>query len=229
VKATKYTKEELEKAIKGSTSMRQAMIKLGIKCYGGNYKTIKRYIKEFNLDTSHFLGKGSNKGRKFTQRIKPIESYLVLSEKSTISSSDLKRRLINENIFEHKCYQCDNTEWNGELVPIDLHHIDGNHHNNELENLIILCPNCHRQRHNENKRHKCECGKIINHDCKRCKKCHLEFYKDQISHKNRRVKERSRLNTLYKDVEELGYCGTGRKYGVSDNTIRKWIRTYETL
>lgn len=59
------------------------------------------------------------------------------------STSHLHNKLIKEGIKEYKCEKCGNSEWFGQRLPIELHHIDGNHNNNRLENLIFLCPNCH--------------------------------------------------------------------------------------
>lgn len=57
----------------------------------------------------------------------------------------LHQRLIKEGVKEAKCEICDNTEWCGKPIPLQLDHIDGNSHNHVLENLRIICPNCHAQ------------------------------------------------------------------------------------
>ena len=57
----------------------------------------------------------------------------------------LKIRLLEENIKEHKCECCGLTKWNGLDIPLELHHKDGNRHNHNLENIQLLCPNCHAQ------------------------------------------------------------------------------------
>ena len=138
----KYTEQEFINAVKSSFSIRQVLDKLNLKQAGGNYKTIKRGIKRLNLDTSHFKGQGWNKGKTFSPK-RDIQEYL--SNKITIQSNRLKKRLIKEGYFEHKCYQCNLKTWNGKPIPIELEHIDGNHANNNLDNLTILCPNCHAQ------------------------------------------------------------------------------------
>ena len=86
-----------------------------------------------------------NKGKKFPPR-RPIEDYL--SNKQIIQSNKLKQRLIKEKILEHKCHNCNNTQWLDKPIPIELHHIDGNGSNNNLSNLQLLCPNCHAQTDN---------------------------------------------------------------------------------
>lgn len=57
----------------------------------------------------------------------------------------LKKRLIKEGIKENKCDICNIIEWNGKLLYMQLDHIDGNSHNHRLENLRMICPNCHSQ------------------------------------------------------------------------------------
>ena len=138
----KYTKDELIEAVKVSKSIRQVLILLNVSPHGGNYRVINNYIKKLNLDTSHFTGQLWNKGRT-TGPKRPISDYL--SNKYSITSHKLRKRLISEGFFEHKCYHCNNSTWNNKLIPLELEHKDGNHHNNELDNLTLLCPNCHAQ------------------------------------------------------------------------------------
>lgn len=142
MKYKKYTDEQFIEAVAKSTSIRQVLQKLGLSPQGGNYGTARRSVERLNLDTSHFTGQASNKGRKFGPK-RPIEDYI--SNKHSIQSYKLRKRLIEENYFEAKCYQCGITEWNGQPAPLELEHIDGNHFNNNVDNLTILCPNCHAQ------------------------------------------------------------------------------------
>jgi hypothetical protein len=136
----KYTKELLEQICRDSFSYRQCLNKLQLKEAGGNYACLKKRIEDYNIDISHFHHKAWNKGKKVGPK-RSIEDYL--SNKYTIKSYSLKKRLISENIFEHKCYNCNSTTWLKKQIPLELHHIDGNHLNNNLENLSLLCPNCH--------------------------------------------------------------------------------------
>lgn len=135
----KYTKEWLEELCKNSVSYAEVLQKAGRKLGGGNQKVLRDKIALFEIDISHFTGQShaKNQGR----RARPIEDYLNNSVQ--ITSHRLRLRLLEENIFEQKCYSCENTEWQGKPIPLELHHIDGNNKNNNLENLTILCPNCH--------------------------------------------------------------------------------------
>ena len=136
----KYTKEEFIKAVETSTSIRQTIMKLGNIPAGGNYASFHNFVQKHSIDTSHFLGQGSNKGKYFGPK-RPIEDYL--SNKHTIQSHKLKNRLLKEGMFDKKCYSCNRTTWNDKPIPLELEHIDGNHKNNNLDNLTLLCPNCH--------------------------------------------------------------------------------------
>lgn len=137
-----YTDEDFIKAVKESGSLRQVLQKLNLKEAGGNYQCAKDRIKNLNLDTSHFHGMAWNKGKKLPPKLS-IDNYLV--EGKLVQSHKLKIRLIAEGIKEHKCEICGITEWNGKSAPIELDHIDGNRYNNTINNLRILCPNCHAQ------------------------------------------------------------------------------------
>lgn len=138
----KYTKEQLIEAVKSSTSIRQVLLILNVSPHGGNYRVINNYIEKLQLDTSHFTGQGWNRGQNFGPK-RPISDYL--SNNFFITSHKLRKRLISEGYFEHKCYCCNNTKWNNQPIPLELEHKDGNHHNNNLDNLTLLCPNCHAQ------------------------------------------------------------------------------------
>jgi 5-methylcytosine-specific restriction endonuclease McrA len=136
----KYSVDDLKNAIKDSRSIRQVLDKLGIVPAGGNYQTVKRRIAKYSIDTSHFGGQAWNKGRIIGPK-RPVSFYLT--KNSVVQSFKLKKRLISENIFEHKCSSCNKTKWLKCPMPLELHHIDGDHDNNELSNLTLLCPNCH--------------------------------------------------------------------------------------
>ena len=138
----KYTIQQLQDACKTSYSYRNVMKQLGIKEAGGNYKTIKNKIKANNIDITHFTGRGWNKELKF-KPTKPKQLSEILIANSNYQSHRLRLRLIKENYFEHKCYNCNLTQWCDQPIPLELEHIDGDHSNNQIENLTLLCPNCH--------------------------------------------------------------------------------------
>ena len=139
----RWSKEMLEKAIRTSTSVRQVIAKLGLIEAGGNYEQTKKFIELWKLDTSHFRGKAWNKG--MTGIGKPIYSLKeVLIENSFYQSYKLKKRLFEERIKKPKCELCSWAKKTSDgRLPLELDHVNGNRRDNRLDNLRILCPNCH--------------------------------------------------------------------------------------
>jgi Zn finger protein HypA/HybF involved in hydrogenase expression len=137
----KYSKEWLEPIVLSSQTWADVCRKLEIKPATGAQTHIKRVAIKFNIDFSHFLGNKVNKGKKFPHLQQPIENYL--NNTASISSSKLRNKLIAIGLKEYRCELCSGTEWFGHTMPLELDHKDSNHQNNNLENLQIICPNCH--------------------------------------------------------------------------------------
>lgn len=140
----KRTKEEYELAAKSAFSIAQMCRNLGVKPVGGNYRVVKNAIQEYNIDTRHFTGQGWNKGLIFKPN-NPIPLEDILVKNSTYQSYKLKNRLLKSGLKEHRCENCKRTEWEGSPIPLELHHINGDNTDNRIENIEILCPNCHAQ------------------------------------------------------------------------------------
>lgn len=136
----KYTEQTFIEAVASSTSIRQVLNKLQLAQAGGNYQSAKNHIENLGLDTSHFIGQGWSKGRTLQPK-RPIQDYL--SNKHGTSSHALRLRLIKEGYFKPSCNKCGLDKWLGKPIPLELEHKDGNHKNNQLTNLELLCPNCH--------------------------------------------------------------------------------------
>ena len=139
----KWKIPDLKKAARESFSIRQVLNKLGLRPAGGNYVQIDKYLKQYKIDTSHFKGRGWNKGLigigKPRTRLED-----VLSSDSDYQSFKLKKRLFAEKIKFPRCEQCGWAKKSPDgRIPLELDHINGNRHDNRLGNLRILCPNCH--------------------------------------------------------------------------------------
>lgn len=136
----KYEVATIITYVKNSISYAGVLEKLGIKPSGGNYKTLKEFLKHHNIDFSHFKHQGHNKDKIYGSK-RPVEYYL--KNNTTIGSCRLKNRLLKENILDYKCSSCQLKTWLCKPIPLELDHIDGNNTNNSIENLRLLCPNCH--------------------------------------------------------------------------------------
>ncbi len=143
MKPRKWTEENLKEAARDSTSIRQVLKKIGLKEAGGNYSQISKYLNEFKIDITHFKGKGWSKGLIGVGRpVFTLEEILITG--STFQSYKLKKRLYKTGLKKEKCEECGWAK-NSEdgRIPLELDHINGVSNDNRIENLRILCPNCH--------------------------------------------------------------------------------------
>lgn len=146
-KRNNYPLKELKEALESSRSVRQALIKVGLKPAGANYATIYKIIAEMNIDITHMTGQGWNKGdimglSKLNTR--PLDEILV--ENSTYTNTNqIRKRLVSASLKEYACENCGLEQWNGQKISLELNHINGDRFDHRLENLQLLCPNCHAQ------------------------------------------------------------------------------------
>lgn len=222
--SSSFSKEDIENIVRESNSIKECLQKMERPCGAGNYRTFYRLQRLYDLDTSHFVQtKDKNEG-----------VYIPLSEyknkQTCIKGSVLIKKLVNEGYKEYRCEKCGITEWNGEKIALQVHHIDGDHYNNDIDNLMVLCPNCHSQTDSfcgrgvkkKKKEKTCkECGNVISKRNKSgiCAKC-----KRKKGKKTARVEKEWLLNELKN--EHGNFSLVGRKLSVSDNAIRKWCRKY---
>lgn len=226
----KYSKENLEKIVKQANCIKDVLEKMNLKRAGGNYKAFHKYIETYEIDISHFKERENiyqrTLGIYVKENKKPLSEILIIN--SDYNRSHLKERLYKERLKKRFCEECGQGElWRGKKMSLILDHKNGVNNDNRLENLRILCPNC-------NATLETHCGK--NNKKFLLKK---EIYKNKNKKEINGVDGRQRaaiekrkftrpsLEQLQREVSEIGYSATGRKYGVSDNSIRKWIKTYE--
>lgn len=139
----KWTEKELRHATTTSTSIRQILRKLKLKEAGGNYTQIKKYLDHYKIKTCHLKGKGWSKGLRGIGKPRiPLE--LILVKGSTYQSYKLKKRLFAAKLKKVECEKCGWSKCSIDgRIPLELDHINGDSKDNRLENLRILCPNCH--------------------------------------------------------------------------------------
>lgn len=131
----KRTEKEVIDACKNSMSMSEAARRLQIK-----YDTLKKYAIDLGVWNPNQSGKGISKKQYSTEDI--------ISGKVKIKSRELLKRLTTEGYKLYFCECCGIDNWKGYPITLELHHLDGNRYNNSLDNLQILCPNCHSQTDN---------------------------------------------------------------------------------
>jgi len=139
----KYTDTELATIVQESKSWAEVCRKIGAKPATGSQTYIKSRAVKAGIDFSHFTGRAWNKGTRQPSK-RELNYYLVL-DGPFVRSNYLKERLIKDGVKVHRCEECGLTEWQGKPIPIELDHINGVHNDNRLNNLRILCPNCHAQ------------------------------------------------------------------------------------
>jgi Zn finger protein HypA/HybF involved in hydrogenase expression len=145
VSRTRWSDDQLRESVPVSLSMAQLLSLLGLSPTGaGNRITVKRKIDDLGLDISHWQGQ-----RWVGKRgdIHPSSMSLndVLVEGSRYSTSALRKRLIKLGLKEEKCEECSLSEWRGLPIALELDHINGVSNDHRIDNLRMLCPNCHAQ------------------------------------------------------------------------------------
>jgi len=172
----KETNEEIIKAIKECLCRSDICRKFGWCIGGGSYKKINALIKQYNLDISHFQINKSHLLIKYpkVEKICPVcnKSFITQigkKDEKTVCSKSCSNTLFRSGpnngnwkpdeergrqtryyrqFFDDSDLVCRRCQYNEFGCAIDIHHIDENRHNNEKENLIPLCSNCHRGLHN---------------------------------------------------------------------------------
>lgn len=81
--------------------------------------------------------------QKSTESIRDKCAQAVFVENSKATNDTVRTLLFKHYGVEHKCQNCSITEWQGVKIPLELDHINGKSRDNRLENLRLLCPNCH--------------------------------------------------------------------------------------
>jgi len=248
-------KEEIQKIIDSSYGFQEILRKLNLRLSGSTAKMVKDRISIGNLSVEKMklnkrLGQPNNK---------KIDLKDILIENSTYNRGNLKKRLIKDGVLKNECCICNQeNKWNNRDLVMILDHINGTYNDNRIENLRLICPNCNSQTdtfggRNQKKQKKCidcgvevmralrcrkcydilkfrlvekfciDCGNKITMRAERCQKC------SSIKSGNRKILERPSKEDLQNMINTMTWVAIGEKYGVSDNSIRKWARSYELI
>lgn len=218
MKKFEWNLEEIKKHVKSSTSFTEVLRKLNIPVQGNNSTTLKNILNKNNINYSHFTGRAK------IYKIDSVNIEIYLNNIKPIKTHALKKKLLKENLIENKCAICGLHSWLNKPLVLQLHHIDGNNNNNNLNNLQLLCPNCHSQTDNycgnanKNKtKYYCpECGREINKGSARCSVC--------APYKRRKMPNITSTQLLNDFRELKSFIQVGKKYDVSDNSIKKWCK-----
>jgi hypothetical protein len=240
----RFSEEQLRGAIAASYNWAETLRRLGYRSAGGNWKTLQKYTALWNISTEHFDPDRAR--REGLQRarggVTPLADVLVRD--SNYSRGCLKRRLLAEGVKARRCEVCGQGEiWRGRRMALILDHINGVPNDHRLENLRILCPNCAATLETH-----CARKNRLAPMPRECDRCGATFWPNRRTQRycssrcgqrwDRRAlrgvpkvatrkAERPPYLLLIAEIEQDGYVAVGRKYGVSDNAIRKWVRFYE--
>lgn len=223
----KWDEVILRDIISNSFSKKEVLSKMGITT-PGYHRVLNRYINLYGIDISHFKYPTKERHRKMSLSD-------ILKENSTYSRAALKKRLFKEHLKENVCELCGQGEtWNGKKMSLILDHINGVYNDNRIENLRMVCPNC-------NATLDTHCGKnkarIIREKklIEKKEKERSEYSNDTFTDAQiygmirRRKKTRPEYAVLIDEISKYGYSETGRRHGVSDNSIRKWEKFYKNI
>lgn len=203
---------------------------------GMKYSTLKSNLTKLKIDIK------TNQNRKGLEHKECRVSCIEYLKKPNVQGRIVLKKMIEEGIKEYRCEKCKREEYEGEKIPLELHHINGNHYDNRLENLMLVCPNCHsilhremlNQKKNTNKTKICGSKIIETRICEnpKCKKefetqkrkqrfCSQECYK---SFEREHIPPKENLLDLFKETKS--FVGVGKGFSVSDNTVKKWFKHY---
>jgi hypothetical protein len=143
MKNRSWSKDDLILAVKNAKSIRQVLVQLKLRLAGGNYTQVKKYLEIYKIDSRHFTGQAWNKGMTGIGKPRIILKDILVRD-SYYQSYKLKKRLFAEKIKPMHCEECGwHKKTESGRLPLELDHINGDSRDNRLENLRVLCPNCH--------------------------------------------------------------------------------------
>jgi len=221
-----YDEQLIKKYIEESITIADVLRKLNLDPRGRNYKIVNNVIKKFGLDSSHFLGKSHCKNKKQ----KSISWTEVLIENSPITlGTKRKKRMIKEGLLQPYCYICKMHSWLNNPISLQLDHINGINTDHRIDNLRLLCPNCHSQTDTfagrnikKTKKHIkniCQCGEEKHFQSQLCLKC---FNKQKLDKLTKIIWPNN--DDLIDMIKKSNMLHTSKQLGVSSNAIKKRLK-----
>lgn len=145
--AATWSDAALRAAVPTARSYTDLLRKLGSSPGGSANRRVRDDIERLELDVSHFVGRGWGKGRRNPGKNRRIPLGELLVDGRPTNTAWLRKRLIEEGILPPICGGCGRSTWEDQPIPLELDHINGDRRDNRLENLRLLCPNCHARTH----------------------------------------------------------------------------------
>jgi Zn finger protein HypA/HybF involved in hydrogenase expression len=220
--------DDFKKIVSSSSSMAEIIRKCQLSYDGGNLGHVKNRIIKDNIDVHHIPnGRNHNLGRGFSKisKEKVLNEFCV--ENSKYNRGSLKKHIIKFGLIPYKCKCGLSNSWDGKPLVLVLDHINGINNDNRLENLRFICPNCNSQTATFAGRN-CKRKKVY----KKCAGCgtNLNYKKSDTCIKcfalSRRRIERPAKEDLEEMIKIKSFVSLGKEYGVSDNAVRKWCKSY---
>lgn len=219
---SKYTISEITEAVKHNQTIAGVLRSLNLRISGSSYKVIQKNISELSLDTSHWKGQAYDR---VGIRCEPLKNILV---QNSHYRGYLRIRLLREGLLRNECSVClCPPTWQGKPLTLQLDHINGINTDNRIENLRIICPNCHSQTSTFGTKNIKRYGKPLHKNF--CEFCKVEVYPGNI--RCHPCAARATVKIKWPSVEYLlerlkttTFTALGKELGVRDNTIRKHLR-----